>query len=69
VTQANGSLNPTQTQLAIQIVLEASRVVLELTQQRVLVLGGVVDSAVSIPSRFASRRTQELVNAFNNILR
>lgn len=69
VTHANERLNPTQTELAIQMIFEASRVVLDLTQQRVLFLGGVVDSTVSISSRFSSKRTQELVNAFNNVLR
>jgi hypothetical protein len=69
VTQSTGIVNPTQTQLAIQMILEASQAVLDLAQQRVLVLGGVVDSTVTISSRFASKRTQELVNAFNNILR
>ena len=69
VTRANERSNPTQTELAIQMIFEASRVVLDLTQQRVLFLGGVVDSTVSISSRFSSKRTQELVNAFNNVLR
>jgi hypothetical protein len=70
VLQNAGSMNSTQTQLALQMILEACRFVVDQTQQRVLLLGGaVMDNAEKIPTKFLSPSTQELVTTYNTILR
>lgn len=66
---ANARLNPAQSRLAIQMVLEATQYVIDAIQQRVLFLGGNVDQAEIIPLKFTSKTTQELVLAYNKVSR
>lgn len=65
----DAGLNPTQIQLAVQMVLEATQCVIEATTQRVHFLGGNVDMSDRIPQKFSSPATQELIVAYNKVSR